>query len=124
MRISDWSADVCSSDLLSYAENNEQHYEAGIGGMFNDSFGARLAVLSQSRDGELDNTYLDRDENHTRQKAARLKLRYLPTDDVQMDFMAQRSATHLNFWPYELFDPASGTASQLGREAGGEKGET
>src|SRR3546814_17328484 len=81
--------------------------------MFNVSFGSRLGVLSQSREGELDNTYLDRDENHTRQKAARLKLRYLPTDDVQMDFMAQRSATHLNFWPYELFDLDSGTRSYL-----------
>src|SRR3546814_16065416 len=106
MRISDWSADVCSSDLLSYAENNEQHYEAGIGGMFNDSFGARLAVLSQSRDGELENTYLDRDENPTRQKAARLKLRSLPTDDVQIDYLAQIASTHLNLSPYKMFDTA------------------
>src|SRR3546814_4049437 len=30
-----------------------------------------------------------------------------------MDFMAQRSATHLNFWPYELFDLDSGTRSYL-----------
>lgn len=105
--------ELSANARLSYAENNEQHYEAGIGGMFNDSFGARLAVLSQSRDGELDNTYLDRDENRMRQKAARLKLRYLPTDDVQMDFMVQRSATHLNFWPYELFNLDSGTRSYL-----------
>lgn len=105
--------DFRANARLSVAEHNEQRFEGGVGGMFNDSFGARLAVLTQSRDGELDNTYLNRDEDRMRQNAARLKLRWLPVDDVTMDFMAVRSAAHINFWPYELFNLDSDTRLYL-----------
>ncbi|WP_043113811.1 TonB-dependent receptor [Solimonas soli] len=98
---------------LSTGQYNEQRLEGGVGGMFNDWFGARLAVLAQSGDGELYNQYLDRDEDKMRQKAGRLKLRLLPLDDVTMDVTLQRSVTDINFWPYELFALDTGTRNYL-----------
>ncbi len=98
---------------LSTAEYNEQRLEGGVGGMFNDWFGARLSLLAQSGDGELRNEYLDRDEDKMRQKAGRLKLRLLPHEDVTMDLTLQRSVTDINFWPYQLFALDTGTTNYL-----------
>ncbi|NGY04172.1 TonB-dependent receptor [Solimonas terrae] len=112
--ISKGPTDTLSADgRLSYAEDNEKRFEGGVGGMFNDSFGARVSVLAQARDGDLENEYLDRDENKMNQKAARIKLRYLPVDDVQMDLNLVRSDTSINFWPYELFNLDNGTRQYL-----------
>ncbi|MGH8445693.1 MAG: TonB-dependent receptor [Solimonas sp.] len=106
--------DDFSGDLrLSYSEYNEKRAEGGVGGMFNDWVGARVSVLGQWGDGELRNTYLDRDEDKMRQRAGRLKVRVLPVEDVTMDLTLQRSETDINFWPYELFGLDQGTTRYL-----------
>ncbi|MFT4047888.1 MAG: TonB-dependent receptor [Solimonas sp.] len=108
------ATDVFSGDLrLSTGEYNEQRLEGGIGGVFNSWFGARLAVLATSGDGELYNHTLDRDEDKMSQKGGRLKLRILPVDDVTADITLQRSLTDIHFWPYELMKLDSDTTSYL-----------
>ena len=106
--------DTLSGNLrLSTGEYNEQRLEGGVGTMFNDWIGARIAVLAQSGDGELYHQYPNRDEDKMRQKAGRLKVRLLPVEDVTMDLSLQRSTTDINFWPYELFALDTGTRNYL-----------
>ncbi|WP_366515691.1 TonB-dependent receptor [Solimonas marina] len=97
----------------SYGSYDDFRFEGGVGGMFNDWFGARLSFMTHQNDGELRNTYLHRDENDLNQNAGRLKLRILPLDDVQMDINLVRSDSSLNFWPYELAKLDEGTYNYL-----------
>ena len=87
------------------------------GGMFADWGGARVAGLYRKEDGQLRNTFLNRDEEALEQKAARLKFRLFPFDSVTSDLMFQASDTSAPFWPYQLFklDDDTRGASELAK---------
>lgn len=96
--------DTFSSDgRVTYGSFNTQRIDAGAGGMFADWGGARVAGLYRKEDGQLRNTFLNRDEEALEQKAARLKFRLFPFDSVTSDLMFQASDTSAPFWPYQLF---------------------
>jgi iron complex outermembrane recepter protein len=95
--------DAFESDLrYSYGTDNAHRIEAGVGGMFADWGGIRVAGLYRSEDGELYNQFLDRDEEKLTQKAGRVKLLLLPHDQVTMELTAQVSDTEAAFWPFQL----------------------
>ena len=70
----DWGLDT---DIL-VGERNELRFRAAVGGpLFNEDFSFRLAVLSETQDGDIRNTSLDsRFERDQNDKVARLKLRW------------------------------------------------
>ncbi|WP_348674851.1 TonB-dependent receptor [uncultured Abyssibacter sp.] len=96
-----------------YGEHGEHRVEAGVGGMFNEWVGGRLAVLDRAQDGELYNQLLQRDEEHLEQQAARLKFRVLPTYDIDSEITAVISDTEAAFWPFQLFNLDEDTRTYL-----------
>ncbi len=96
--------DVFESDLrYSYGSDNAHRFEGGVGGMFADWGGIRIAGLYRSEDGELYNQFLDREEEKLTQKAGRLRLLLYPMDNVTTELVAQISDTEAAFWPFQLF---------------------
>lgn len=95
--------DLGADGSVYYGNHNEQRYEGGAGGMFNDWFGARVAGYYQTRGGQLYNTKTDRYEDAVEQKAGRVKLRFVPAYNFTSELTAVKSQTDAPFWPYQLF---------------------
>ncbi|WP_374680283.1 TonB-dependent receptor [Hydrocarboniphaga effusa] len=107
-------SDVFTADgRYQYGSNNSHRVEAGAGGMLNDWFGMRVSGLYRSEDGQLYNSFLDRDEEKLEQKAARGKLRFLLSDSVTTDVLIQGSETKAPFWPYQLYKLDADTRTYL-----------
>lgn len=85
-----------------YGEDNAHRVEAGIGDAFGSWGGGRAATLYRREDGQLYNQFLERDEQELEQKAARVKLRFYPSDSVSSELLLQASDTEANFWPFQL----------------------
>ena len=85
-----------------YGETNEHRFEGGVGGMFNDWLGGRIAVLYRKQDGELENQFLNRAEDALEQQAARVKLKVYPLPGVDSELTVVTSNTEAPFWPFQL----------------------
>ncbi|MES2684167.1 MAG: TonB-dependent receptor [Pseudomonadota bacterium] len=96
-----------------YGEHGERRFEAGFGGMFADWGGARFSTLKRQQQGELFNTFLQRNEEAIKQDAYRLKLLLLPSDVVDIEMTAVVSDTNAPFWPYQLSQLDADTRSYL-----------
>jgi outer membrane receptor protein involved in Fe transport len=96
-----------------YGEDNEQRFEGGAGGMITDWFGARVAGLYRTQDGELYNQFLDRDEEKMTQKAGRLKLRLFSGLHFDSELTAAISETEAAFWPFQLMKLDDDTRNYL-----------
>ncbi len=83
-------------------EHGEQRIEVGAGGMLTDWFGLRVSALDFQRDGELRNSFIQRDEENPDQDAQRLKLRFVPSDAMEIELVAVESDTAINYWPKQL----------------------
>jgi iron complex outermembrane recepter protein len=94
-------------------EAGEQRFEGGVGGMVTDWFGARVAALARSQDGELHNQFLERDEEEIDQKAGRVKLLLLPGFDLSSELTASASETEAPFWPFQLMKLDADTRDYL-----------
>jgi len=96
-----------------YGQHGERRLEAGAGGMFADWGGLRVSTLKRQQDGELYNTFLQRNEESLKQDAYRLKLLLLPSDKVDVEITGVVSDTSAPFWPYQLFQLDSDTRTYL-----------
>ncbi len=97
----------------SYGSGNAHRFEGGVGGMFADWGGIRVSGMYRREDGELYNSFQNREEEELTQKAGRIKLRLFPSDTVTMDILAQVSDTEAAFWPFQLFGLDQGTRNFL-----------
>ena len=93
--------------------HDERRIEGGAGGMFTDSFGARVGFLYKDVGGETYNSFLNREEDASNQRAMRGKFRWLPFEHVTTELMASTSRTSAPFWPYQLFKLDSDTRTYL-----------
>jgi outer membrane receptor protein involved in Fe transport len=87
---------------LSRTDPGEQNLEAAAGGMLTDWLGIRLAAMDISRDGQLHNQFLNRQDDKHEQNAQRLKLLFLPSDAIKVELMAVESETAVNYWGLQL----------------------
>ncbi|HKY90573.1 MAG TPA: TonB-dependent receptor [Nevskiaceae bacterium] len=105
----EWGSDV----QVSYGENDTRRAEAGVGGPITDWLGIRVAGLYRDSDGELYNTFLDRDEEKMEQSAGRMRLVLTPLDGLRSELMAAASTTEAAFWPFQLYRLDSDTENYL-----------
>lgn len=105
----EWEGD----GTLNYGEHDSQRAEGGFGGPITDWLGVRVAGLWRKDDGELHNTFLDRDEEKMKQSAGRAQLEFQPTDALKSVLLASASKTHANFWPQELYKLDADTKDYL-----------
>jgi iron complex outermembrane recepter protein len=106
--------DALGADLRAFgADDGEQRFEGGIGGMFNDWLGGRVAALVRSQDGELRNTLLNRLEEELDQTAARVKGLAYPAPGLKLELTAATSETEAPFWPFQLMKLDDDTRSYL-----------
>lgn len=91
----------------------DRRIEVGMGGMVTDWAGIRVSALKRSSDGQLYNSFLDRDEEKLDQRAERLKLRLYPSDSVDMELTVVDSDTSIAFWPYQLYKLDAGSTAYL-----------
>lgn len=96
-----------------YGEQGERRFEAGVGGMFADWGGVRFSALKRKQDGELFNTFLNRNEESLKQDAYRFKTLLLPTSNVQTELTATVSDSKAPFWPYQLAQLDTDTRNYL-----------
>src|SRR3546814_6566342 len=80
MRISDWSSDVCSSDLLSYGSRDLLTSKSSINLPLGDTFAVKLAGLLSRQDGFVENTGPGGDFGGHKEWAARIDARWLAAD--------------------------------------------
>src|SRR3546814_6874986 len=80
MRISDWSSDVCSSDLVGgdyfLGENGQRALRPVLNVTAGDHWSARVAGNFSRDDGVIHNTDLDRPEINVDPNTVRARLRY------------------------------------------------
>ncbi|HCS27530.1 MAG TPA: hypothetical protein DIW43_08745, partial [Spongiibacteraceae bacterium] len=67
------------------SENGGKKVEFGAGAMLNDWFGLRVSVFDLAYEGELYNGFLDRQEENPEQRAQRIKLLFLPSDQTELE---------------------------------------
>ncbi|MES2885183.1 MAG: TonB-dependent receptor [Pseudomonadota bacterium] len=96
-----------------YGEHGERRFEGGVGGMFADWGGVRVSALKRQQDGELFNTFINRNEEAIKQDAYRLKALLLPADSVEMELTGVVSDTKAPFWPFQLANLDADTRSYL-----------
>lgn len=96
-----------------YGEHGERRFEAGVGGMFADWGGIRFSALKRQQDGELFNTFLNRNEESIKQDAYRVKTLLLPADDVELELTGVVSDTKAPFWPFQLANLDADTRTYL-----------
>jgi outer membrane receptor protein involved in Fe transport len=83
-------------------EDGEQRFEGGIGGLFTDWFGGRIAAQYRTQDGELRNQFLNRLEEELEQTSARVKAVFYPGFGLRSELTAVDSQTQAPFWPFQL----------------------
>ncbi|TJY60822.1 TonB-dependent receptor [Sinimarinibacterium sp. CAU 1509] len=91
----------------------DRRIEVGMGGMLTDWAGIRVSMLDRKSDGQLYNTYLNRDEEKLDQRAERLKLKLYASDSVDMELTVVDSDTSIAFWPYQLYKLDAGSLAYL-----------
>lgn len=91
----------------------EKRFEGGAGGMFADWGGVRISALRRKQDGELFNTFLQRNEEALKQDAYRLKALVKPVDAVEMELTGVVSDTKAPFWPFQLANLDADTRTYL-----------
>ena len=96
-----------------YGEHGERRFEGGVGGMFADWGGVRISALKRQQDGELFNTFINRNEEAIKQDAYRLKALLLPTESVEMELTGVVSDTKAPFWPFQLANLDADTRTYL-----------
>lgn len=96
-----------------YGEHAERRFEGGAGGMFSDWGGVRFAALKRQQEGELTNSFLQRNEEALKQDAYRMKVRLLPMESVEMELTGVVSDTAAPFWPFQLKQLDTDTRSYL-----------
>ena len=92
---------------------DEVSYEGGVGGMVTDWFGVRVAAQDISRDGQLHNQFLNRQDDEHEQNAQRIKLLFLPSENVSVELMAVTSETSANYWGLQLMNLDEGSSDFL-----------
>lgn len=103
-----------SADLrMNKTDPEEVSLEAGIGGMVTDWFGVRIAAQDISRDGQLHNQFLNRQDDKHEQNAQRLKLLFLPSENVSFELMGVTSETSANYWGLQLMNLDEGSSDFL-----------
>ncbi|MFT7405367.1 MAG: iron complex outermembrane receptor protein [Zhongshania sp.] len=103
-----------SADLrMNKTDPEEVSLEAGIGGMVTDWFGVRIAAQDISRDGQLHNQFLNRQDDKHEQNAQRIKLLFLPTEKVSFELMGVASETSANYWGLQLMSLDEGSSDFL-----------
>jgi iron complex outermembrane receptor protein len=103
-----------SADLrMNKTDPEEVSLEAGIGGMVTDWFGIRIAAQDISRDGQLHNQFLNRQDDKHEQNAQRIKLLFLPTEKVSFELMGVASETSANYWGLQLMSLDEGSSDFL-----------
>ncbi|MDO9452704.1 MAG: TonB-dependent receptor [Stagnimonas sp.] len=85
-----------------YGEHAERRFEGGVGGMFADWGGVRFGALKRQQDGQLTNTFLQRNEEALKQDAYRMKVLLKPLEAVEMELTGVVSDTAAPFWPFQL----------------------
>src|SRR3546814_2851170 len=100
MRISDWSSDVCSSDLLSYGSRDLLTSKSSINLPLGDTFAVKLAGLLSRQDGFVENTGPGGDFGGHKEWAARIDARWLAADWLTADYSYDRS--HLQYYNYQF----------------------
>lgn len=83
-------------------QHGEQHFEIGAGGMLNDWIGLRVSATDSESDGELHNSFLGTDAEQFEQDAQRVKLRLLPTENMEIELQYVDSSSAMNYWPKQL----------------------
>jgi len=72
---------------VSVAQKDSYNLAAAYGNAINEQWQYRAAVQHYVSDGYIRNDYLDRDDtDNVDEFSSRLKVRYLPTDDITLDF--------------------------------------
>ena len=83
-------------------QNGEKRYEGGVGGMITDWLGARVSGFKYEADGDLYNTFLQRDEEARDQKAGRARIVLYPGWGLKTQLLATKSNTKAPFWAVQL----------------------
>ncbi len=96
-----------------YGEHGERRFEGGIGGMFADWGGVRFSALKRQQDGELYNSFIERNEEALKQDAYRFKVLLLPMQNVDTELTAVVSDTKAPFWPFQLANLDADTRTYL-----------
>lgn len=96
-----------------YGEHGEQRLEGGASGMFADWGGLRLSALKRKQDGQLYNSFIERNEESLKQDAYRLKALFLPVKNVEMELTGVVSDTKAPFWPFQLAQLDADTRTYL-----------
>jgi iron complex outermembrane receptor protein len=98
---------------INKTDPDEVSYEGGIGGMVTDWFGVRIAAQDISRDGQLHNQFLNRQDDEHEQNAQRIKLLFLPTENLSVELMGVSSETSANYWGLQLMNLDEGSSAFL-----------
>src|SRR3546814_2625708 len=94
MRISDWSSDVCSSDL-SFGNYSDLSLEGAISGpIVGDKLLARVSAKMQERDGHGTNATTGKDVDDLKTRAVRAILDFRPSDGISFLLDGDRSEEH------------------------------
>ena len=97
------------------SQYNGRTLSAAGGGALTDKLSYRLAARKQQSDGYIDNTYLGRsDTNGIDETVARGKLRYQPSDDLQVDFTALYIDTDNGYDAFSLYNTRETLSDQPG----------
>lgn len=92
---------AASADAI-YASNGHKTLRPMLNIPITDRLAVRASANLSHIDGVMFNTTLDREENNPRQSSARVRARYEPTDDWQIDLNAFHSDQRSNFNLYKL----------------------
>src|SRR3546814_18535935 len=116
MRISDWSSDVCSSDLVGgdyfLGENGQRALRPVLNVTAGDHWSARVAGNFSRDDGVIHNTDLDRPEINVDQNTVRARLRY-DDDRLRADLGAFYSAPQFNANNFQLIQSSAPTLALM-----------
>ncbi|MGJ8686311.1 MAG: TonB-dependent receptor [Spongiibacteraceae bacterium] len=93
-----------ASLMLSGDEHGSQRLEAVLNQPLGDRVLARLAVVAQESAGEIDNSFLHRDELETQQLAGRLRFTIDASDKLQLRLGGQYADTETLYSPWQLYD--------------------
>jgi iron complex outermembrane receptor protein len=96
-----------------FGQKSEKRFEGGAGGMLTDWLGARVSGFKLDTDGDLQNTFLGRNEESRNQQAERAKVLLLPYRGLRTEALFVKSNTKAPFWPFQLMKLDADTRSFL-----------
>lgn len=98
---------------VAVTDPDELTWEVAAGGMLSDWFGLRFSAMDVSRDGQLHNQFLGRQDDEHEQNAQRLIMLFQPSDSLSLELIAVESETAANYWGLQLTTLDDGTRSFL-----------